>query len=935
MRFILVFLLLYIYTSQLTAQQIWVLANIDIVENEATDFIKDSLTTTHDDILILHGNALAGQQKAILTKVRTLKKHFKKVYLIPGDKDWDYYKSKELKKLGDYLDQEIGGDIIVPENGCGNLEVKEIGKNLALVFLDSEWYFQNWDEDKHINKGCAVQSREGYWDHVAGKLGKLKANQILLFTRYPLKRYDTANGRNRISDHIFPLADIIPGFYIPLPIVGTFINDTRTYFQANSSANSPLYQEYVTQLENIATKHDALTIITSDSKLTTVEQLGHTYMININSQNHISHNATVPLEHISNEPSILKIDVKGSVITSTILDFEGIIEHVNILSSELPLRKAASNKYEEDISGNITRPIRKEADYTRLNPLIFGSLNADRYLKEITVPQLDLNTKHGGLTPLRLGGGLQTRSLRFQDSLGNTYVARSLKKRAKRALPNGLNYKPFVKTIEHYFMASEPVALLASEVMDSAIQVLHITPEIYHLPKQNKLGIYNDQIGGELVSFRERADGNWSQKESYGNSKNIISSTSMIKKMEKNKAKVDAKMYLRARLLDLIQGDWDRHIDQWRWAEDTIAGDKLNTYSPIARDKDQVFSNYDGFLMKLVRPYDHNVLQLRKFDHKLSQADIRWMYWMSSLLDNTLLHNLTAEQWNEQTKFVKQNLTTEILQTAVNKLPLSYGEDRADILDKLKSRVNDIDNTSKIFRSELLEHGVVKCSSENDSIYINLKKKSIHIKVIADHDEKNKNIKFDGIFNSESTDRIWIYGLEGKDVFVVNGESSNIDLTIIGGYGKDTYLSKIKHPSVTIVDDQNRNEVKQQTKEDYREVQHKSIHDFTRFDLIPQHRFFMPMSGYDTDNGVLIGGGYTWINRGFKNITTHKLSASYLTQRQSSLLEYTLNFHDELDRSGRYFMGRWSGPKRQIRYYGGNNSTKLGNLKYHNRSGDR
>jgi len=40
-------------------------------------------------------------------------------------------------------------------------------------------------------------------------------------------------------------------------------------------------------------------------------------------------------------------------------------------------------------------------------------------------------------------------------------------------------------------------------------------------------------------------------------------------------------------MLDLLIGDWDRHEDQWRWKVEKTK--KKNIYSPIPRDRDQVF----------------------------------------------------------------------------------------------------------------------------------------------------------------------------------------------------------------------------------------------------------------------------------------------------------------------------------------------------------
>ena len=53
---------------------------------------------------------------------------------------------------------------------------------------------------------------------------------------------------------------------------------------------------------------------------------------------------------------------------------------------------------------------------------------------------------------------------------------------------------------------------------------------------------------------------------------------------------IDARAFLRARLVDLMIGDWDRHERQWRWAK--FPGSDL--WEPIPEDRDQAFSRYQG-----------------------------------------------------------------------------------------------------------------------------------------------------------------------------------------------------------------------------------------------------------------------------------------------------------------------------------------------------
>jgi hypothetical protein len=55
----------------------------------------------------------------------------------------------------------------------------------------------------------------------------------------------------------------------------------------------------------------------------------------------------------------------------------------------------------------------------------------------------------------------------------------------------------------------------------------------------------------------------------------------------------DTHAFLRARLLDILLNDWDRHRLQWRWAR--IPDNPL--LQPMPEDRDQVFSNFEGLAL--------------------------------------------------------------------------------------------------------------------------------------------------------------------------------------------------------------------------------------------------------------------------------------------------------------------------------------------------
>ena len=64
--------------------------------------------------------------------------------------------------------------------------------------------------------------------------------------------------------------------------------------------------------------------------------------------------------------------------------------------------------------------------------------------------------------------------------------------------------------------------------------------------------------------------------------------------IEDNDNRVDQNFVVRNRLFDMWIGDWDRHDDQWRWAE--FKEDNGSIYRPIPRDRDQAFFINEGFI---------------------------------------------------------------------------------------------------------------------------------------------------------------------------------------------------------------------------------------------------------------------------------------------------------------------------------------------------
>ncbi|MGH9424543.1 MAG: BamA/TamA family outer membrane protein, partial [Thermoanaerobaculia bacterium] len=106
---------------------------------------------------------------------------------------------------------------------------------------------------------------------------------------------------------------------------------------------------------------------------------------------------------------------------------------------------------------------------------LFGDNYRDIWTTRIKVPILDLKAFDGGLTPTKLGGGLQTQSLRFFAPDSSEWVFRSVHKRS-RVLGKQYDHTVVSYTFHSYGSASHPVGNIPATVLLGYAGLLRPTP---------------------------------------------------------------------------------------------------------------------------------------------------------------------------------------------------------------------------------------------------------------------------------------------------------------------------------------------------------------------------------------------------------------------------------------------------------------------------
>ncbi len=195
-------------------------------------------------------------EKKLNTQLDVLNDLSCKTYFIPGNHDWNRMTANGLpavKRQELYIESyEAESNInFYPNNGCGDPVIEKITDNLYYVFIDTQWWLQNWEKEIHINEGCNIQSREALLNKLENIFKEHENNQLVVFMHHPLYSNGEHGGRFSISDHFFPLRMFNNKLWIPLPILGSVQPVVRSLGGIKQDIPHPLYQELKNGILNI------------------------------------------------------------------------------------------------------------------------------------------------------------------------------------------------------------------------------------------------------------------------------------------------------------------------------------------------------------------------------------------------------------------------------------------------------------------------------------------------------------------------------------------------------------------------------------------------------------------------------------------------------------------------------------------------------------
>ncbi|HET6896972.1 MAG TPA: hypothetical protein VFK70_01440, partial [Vicinamibacteria bacterium] len=409
---------------------------------------------------------------------------------------------------------------------------------------------------------------------------------------------------------------------------------------------------------------------------------------------------------------------------------------------------------------------------SRWHTVWFGKGYRELWNTPARVPVLDLR----GLTAVQRVGHLQTAGLAFEGEDGRRYWFRSLSKEPDRALPPEWRQGWTSQLIRDRTASTHPAAAVVRARLAAAAGVLTPPVRLVVMPDDPALGEYRMSFAnrmGTIEEFPRVADG---ARPGYLGALEIVNTPALwTRRLADPDVQVDARAFLRARILDLFVGDYDRDHEQWRWAH--LPGHAA--FVPLPEDPDMAFARQDGFVMARLREHEPRFQVFSERYPKgpqgeLGQADV----------DRWVLSSLDRRAFREEAERLQGAFTDAVIEEAVRVMPpewyaLNGAKLAAALVARRNGLVQDIDRMY-LFLSRVVE---VHATDAPEILTLRRNEGGIELKVALAATPEAPY--FQRTFDPKETRELRVYLHGGDDRLVNEAGRAPLRLRVVSGAGRD------------------------------------------------------------------------------------------------------------------------------------------------------
>ncbi len=334
---------------------------------------------------------------------------------------------------------------------------------------------------------------------------------------------------------------------------------------------------------------------------------------------------------------------------------------------------------------------------TDIKEVMQGGQYRDAWAMPIKTPIVYLDTLMGGMTVLEEGGGKQTHSLKLKSANGVTHTLRSIVKYPAPLIPEIARILGLENIITDGISAQHPYAAVVVAALAEQVDILSTRPQIVFVPKQSALGEYSEKYGNQMYMLEYETEGEASWL-GYGDVTQIMDTEDLqeFKRDKPDKISVHKAALVKARLFDLLIGDWDRHAKQWGWAIHKM-GDSYRAI-PLPCDRDNAFFNLEGLLPGIISNKNFHP-EVQSLEEK-----VEFLEGLVGPFDVYFLKNVPESVFLQQAEDLQRQMTNDVIVKAFQVWPKQiYDLDGDEIISKIISRRDNLLKYARQFKQILHE----------------------------------------------------------------------------------------------------------------------------------------------------------------------------------------------------------------------------------------
>ncbi|NUN70105.1 MAG: metallophosphoesterase [Bacteroidetes bacterium] len=178
---------------------------------------------------------------------------------IPGNHDWEYHRPggwDAVRRQGEYLRaQQQQNIVMVPENGQPGPHVTDIGGDLRVIALDTQWWLHAFGKPLYPGDTDQMQSRRRITDSLHQLLRTAGSRRVIVAAHHPLCTYGEHGGFFDWKDHLFPLRKLHPALWLPLPGLGSLYPLSRMFGISDQDLSGSENKAMVRAIDSVLSYH--------------------------------------------------------------------------------------------------------------------------------------------------------------------------------------------------------------------------------------------------------------------------------------------------------------------------------------------------------------------------------------------------------------------------------------------------------------------------------------------------------------------------------------------------------------------------------------------------------------------------------------------------------------------------------------------------------